>query len=89
MAEKKFLVTTCDGSRRFTEFKAAAKYARSKSAKRHEIGGCSGANVWHEWKGYTGPRGSMLLRCKNKVCTPTANLRARQQDMMRGAHRRR
>jgi len=69
---KKYLVTWCGGSRRVAGLKAAHTLARTKSAKYHDRGGCSGATVWRERRG----GGEAVLVCRAKRCRRTGWLQS-------------
>jgi hypothetical protein len=66
----RFLVSACDGSKRFTTTKAAVKYARGKSSGKP----CSLATVMRTNPSMTAPgreSGEIIVVCKKKVCKPT------------------
>lgn len=64
----RFMVTTCNGSKRFTSMRKAVRYARGQSAR------CERANVWRTRSAPTVPgreAGEIVAICKKKVCKPT------------------
>lgn len=66
----RFLVTTCNGSKRFSSMRKAVHYARGQSAR--PSASCPRVNVWRTRAAGGGrEHGEIVAICKKKVCKPT------------------